>query len=158
MSETSDPRPLSDVVNAGDVAMFVTSSAGMMSSRPLTVAKVHGEKVSFLTDRRADWMGDVTAHPNVHLAVSASGRNDWVGVSGQASATSDATTIDELWNPAAGAYFDGKDDPNITVLTVDVSGGEYWSGPGGGPFGRLISVVGAAIGKGPGPGDHGPVT
>jgi general stress protein 26 len=32
-----------------------------------------------------------------------------------------------MWNPLYKAWFpNGKDDPNITVLRVDVTEGEYW--------------------------------
>ena len=157
MSSATDTKPLADVVKAGDVAMLVSHRGGKASSRPLTIAKVDGDNVLFLVDRTAAWFGDVTAGTEVHVAVSASGRNDWVSLNGTAQPSTDRALIDDLWSAPAAAYFDGgKDDPNITVLGVRVGDGEYWSAPGGGPFGRLISMVSTAIGKGPS-GDHGAV-
>ena len=156
MTTATGSKSLADVVKGGDVAMLVSHHAGRASSRPLTVAKVDGEHLLFLVDRTANWFGDVGDGAEVHVAVSAAGRNDWVSLNGTVQVSIDRAVIDELWSAPAGAYFDGKDDPDITVLGVHVRDGEYWSAPGGGPFGRLLAVVSAAVGKGPS-GDHGTV-
>ncbi|MEO5898540.1 MAG: pyridoxamine 5'-phosphate oxidase family protein [Ilumatobacteraceae bacterium] len=157
-STATDTRSLADTVKPGDIAMLVTHHDGAPSSRPITVAKVDGDTLVFLVDRQAGWFADTAAGTPVHVAISASGRNDWVSLNGSAQPTSDRTLIDELWNPAAGAFFDGKDDPNIVVLGVAVTDGEYWSAPGGGPLGRLLTVVAAALGKKGSAGEHGSVS
>ena len=149
MTTATETKPLADVAKAGDVAMLCTHHAGRASSRPLTVAKVDGDHLLFLVDRTAPWFTDVGAGAEVHVAIAASGRNDWVSLNGAAKPSTDRALIDELWSVPAGAYFDGKDDPNITALDVAVSDGEYWSAPGGGPVGRLVALVSAAVGKGP---------
>lgn len=156
MTTATETKSLHDVVKSGDVAMLVSHHGGHASSRPLTVAKIDGDTLLFLVDRTAGWFDDVGVGTDVHVAISASGRNDWVSLNGTAMTSTDRATIDELWSAPAGAYFDGKDDPNISVLGVAVRDGEYWSAPGGGPFGRLVALVSAAIGKGPS-GDHGAV-
>ena len=43
-----------------------------------------------------------------------------------------------MWNPVAGIYFDGQEDPNVAVLPLEVDRGEYWDGPSG--------RIGAAVG------------
>ena len=156
-STATETRSLDDTVKGGDIAMLVTHHDGTASSRPLTVAKVDGDTMLFLVDRQAGWFVDTATATPVHVAISAAGRNDWVSLNGTAQPTSDRTLIDELWNPAAGAFFDGKDDPNIVVLGVAVTDGEYWSSPGGGPLGRLMTVVTAALGKKGSAGEHGAV-
>ena len=156
MTTATETKPLADVAKAGDVAMLCTHHADRASSRPLTIAKVDGDHVMFLVDRTAPWFADVDTGTPVHMAISASGRNDWVSLNGAVQPTTDRAVIEDLWSAPAGAYFDGKDDPNITALDVTVSDGEYWSAPGGGPVGRLVSLVSAAVGKGPS-GEHGSV-
>jgi hypothetical protein len=40
----------------------------------------------------------------------------------------DDALIDELWNPAAQAWFEqGREDPTIAVLEVAGDGAEYWA-------------------------------
>ena len=68
--------------------------------------------------------------------------------------STDRDDVERLWNPAAGAFFDGKDDPNLAVLFFDVSEGQYWDSPNG-RIGALIALVRAAIGGDDKAGDHG---
>lgn len=155
-----EPRSLDDLVRAGDVAMLTTRSVtGALSSRPLTIAEVHGGVLTFLVDVAAPWFLDIldvtaaagvgamdVSSREVNVAIS-TGRNDWVSVRGRPAVSADATTIDRLWSPAAAAHFDGRDDPGVRALQVSVIDGEYWSAPGGGAVGRLVSVIGAALGR-----------
>ena len=158
MTNDTETRELESVVKGGDVAMVTTlGPQSEMSSRPLTVAAVDTSGVKFLVDSTAGWVRDLQHSTVVNLSIAASGRNDWVSVSGGASLSKDRATIDDLWNAAAKAYFDGQDDPKLAVLDVRVRSGEFWSAPPGGPIGRLASVVGAAIGRPSTVGDHGDV-
>lgn len=167
-------RSLDDLVRAGDVAMLTTvDENGNLSSRPLAVADVHGGVLTFLVDATASWFEEIGDDPlaagrdpidaidrpsrphDVALTV-ATGRNDWLSLHGRPAATADPSAIVRLWSPAASAYFSGPDDPNIRALQVSLLDGEYWSAPGGGAIGRLVAVVGAAIGRDEAPGnDHG---
>lgn len=148
---SDETKSVDDLVRGGDVAFLVTFDAkGATSSRPLTVAEAHGGVLTFLVDASAPWFVDVEPPTRpageVHLTI-ANGRNDWISLRCRPSVSGDWATIDRLWNPAAAAYFDGKDDPDIRALQVSVIDGSYWSAPGGGVLGRLASVVTAAIGR-----------
>ncbi len=164
-----DTRSLDDLVRVGDVAFLVTPAAesfptssrsalptdAAMSSRPLSVAGVHGAALTFLVDSTARWFDAVGEHgAEVHLTIS-TGRNDWIALRGRTAVSADRPTVESLWNPAAAACADGPDDPRLRVLQVSVMDGQYWSAPRGGPLGRLAAVVGAAWGRGgSAPGNH----
>lgn len=155
--EAEDSRSIDDLLRGGDVAMLVTNDGhGTLSARPLTVAEVDGGVVLFLVDGAASWIDEVRAPGSEVLVAVDNRRNDWVSVRGRTALSADRNTIDRLWSPPAGAYFDGPDDPRVTALQVSVIEGEYWSAPGSGAIGRLLSVVGAAIGQEL-PGEHGTV-
>jgi general stress protein 26 len=164
LPDQHESRSLDDLVRPGDVAFVTTvDRRGAMSSRPLTVAEVHGGVLMFLVDAGAPWFGEldpeaVHAAPDVHVTI-ANGRNDWIAMRGRPAVSAHATTIERLWSPAASAYFDDRHDPGIRALQVSVIDGDYWSAPGGGALGRLASVVGAALGRdGHAPGNtHGDV-
>ncbi len=172
------PRSLDELVRAGDVAMLTTiDDDHRLTSRPLTVAEVHGGVLTFLVDASSAWFGALERAPEqpleqaldrtsldrrpdivsafdrpsessaqVNLAIT-TGRNQWLSVRGRPAVSADPTTIDRLWNAAAGAFFDGREDPSIRALQVSLLDGEYWSAPGGGALGRLAAVVGAALGR-----------
>lgn len=154
-SRASDGRSLDDLVRSGDVALVTTLDLDGVVEQTLTVADVHGGVLTFLVDASAEWFDAVdgvgvaeTDSPvdEVNVAI-ANGRNDWVSFRGRPAVSADRTTIDRLWSPAATAYFDGPDDPDIRALQVSLVAGEYWSAPGGGALGRLASVIGAALGR-----------
>lgn len=133
-----------------------------LTSRPLTIAEVHGGVLTFLVDAAAAWFGTIEQaslqhRPDVvgavdrtpetsevNLAIT-TGRNEWLSVRGRPAVSADPATIDRLWHPAAAAFFDGRDDPGIRALQISLLDGEYWSAPGGGALGRLAAVVGAAL-------------
>jgi general stress protein 26 len=152
LPDQQESRSLEALVRAGDVAFVTTvDRSGAMSSRPLTVAEVHGGILMFLVDAGAPWFVDldpdaVHVAPAVHVTI-ANGRNDWIAMRGRPAVSADRATIERLWSPAASAYFDDRDDPGIRALQISVIDGDYWSAPGGGVLGRLASVVGAALGR-----------
>jgi general stress protein 26 len=63
--------------------------------------------------------------------------------------STDPGEIALLWNVGAAAFFEGKDDPNLAVLHVTATGGQYWDSPSG-RIGSLIAMAKAAV-----TGDHG---
>ena len=70
--------------------------------------------------------------------------------------TRDRAEIDRLWNPAASAFFEGKEDPDLAVLHFDVSDGQYWKSPSG-RLGSLIALAKAALGGDEAAGTQGPI-
>jgi len=155
MAERAPTKDLADLISGGTVAMLMTMIGDEHTSRPLTVAGVEGGRVSFLVDRTADWAEALGATTPVHLSVSDVRENTYLSLQGRATVTPDRATIDRLWNPAAAAFFDGKDDPSVAALHFDVSTGEYWDSPSG-RIGSAIAVVKAAV-TGDAAGHHGPV-
>src|SRR5688572_22987981 len=150
MSVPDPPRPLSDLVAEGATVMFMTMIGEEHSSRPLTIAGIDDDRLSFLVDRSASWVGAVRSGVAfIHLTVADDRHNTYLSLNGQASLSDDRGEIDRLWSAPAGAYFDGKDDPSVTVLRVDVDGGEYWSSPSG-RIGAALSMLRVAVTR-----DHG---
>lgn len=137
--------------------MLMTMIGERHSSRPMTVAAVTDGRLDLLADTTSEWCSAVAAgEAVVHITMSDVRRNRFLALNGVASLSDDSAEIDRLWNPAAAAFFDGKDDPNLAVLHFDVDEGEYWDGPSG-RLGALISLVRAAVGGDAAAGDHGPV-
>ena len=97
----------------------------------MSVAGVDDERLRFLVAADTPWLDDLGSSDQVNVGVVASGRNDWVSVSGRASSRVVPAEIEELWSPAASAYFDGPDDPRIAVLELAAEAGEFWDGAGG---------------------------
>ena len=152
------PKPLDELIGGHTVAMLMTMIGGEHTSRPLMCAEVSGDRISFLVDRETDWAAAISAGTaTVHLTVSDERRNNYLSLNGTASISQDRAEIERLWNPAAGSYFRGPDDPGLVVLTFDTESGEYWDGPSG-RIGAAIALLRTRITGNPADaGDHGDV-
>jgi len=155
MADPAPSRPLDDLVSAGDTVMLMTMIGDEHSSRPLTVAEIEGQRIGILVDTTSEWSRAVD-RATIHITLSDVRENRFLALNGNARMSSDRAVIDRLWNPFAGAFFDGKDDPNLAVLFFDVTEGQYWDSPSG-RIGSLIAMVKAAIGGDDKAGDHGPI-
>ena len=51
----------------------------------------------------------------------------YVSISAHAQISSDQSLINELWNPWADNWFDGKEDPTVRVLIAEAVSAEYWN-------------------------------
>ncbi len=152
-------KHLVDLFEPGDTVMLMTMIDGGHSSRPMTVAGVEGARLSFLVDVTADWYAPVANQSApIHITLSDVRHNKYAAVNGEARVSRDAGEIALLWNPGAAAFFDGKDDPNIAVLHVTATDGQYWDSPSG-RLGSLLTMAKVAItGRHDDAGDHGPIT
>ncbi len=54
------------------------------------------------------------------------GHDVWATLHGSLSTTTDRTMIDRLWNPFIAAWYEGKDDPKITLIRLDTETAEIW--------------------------------
>jgi general stress protein 26 len=155
---TDAAKPLADLVSPGSVLMLMTMIDGSHSSRPITVAEVSDGTLRFLVDGSTEWMRAISeGRALVHATMSDTRANTFVALDGRPRASADRAEIDRLWSPPAAAFFDdGRDDPDIAVLTMEVRDGVYWDGPAG-RVGRAIAVLKAATGRADDAGDHGAV-
>lgn len=146
---TDHAKRMSDLFDPGDTVMLMTMIGDTHSSRPMTVAGVEGERLSFLVDVTADWYPAVEAGTAaVHVTLSDVRHNEYAAINGTTRVSRDPGEVALLWSPGAAAFFDGKDDPNVAVLHVSAADGQYWDAPSG-RLGSLLAMAKAAI-----TGDH----
>jgi general stress protein 26 len=133
-------RTLEDVLDGMRFAMLATPSPEGISSRPLTLLEQDGDVLRFLVSRSSSWVNGLAPTFPAHAAFADPEHETYVAVSGTASVSQDPVLIDRLWNPAAAAFFDGRDDPDVAVLELSASGGEWWDGPSS-KVGQVLSIV-----------------
>jgi general stress protein 26 len=144
--QTGDVRLITDLLTADPtIAMVMTMVGRHHSSRPVTCADVQDHRLSFLVSRQADWVEAIAeSKALVHVTVSDDTHTTYLSLNGGAMVVTDPAEIVRLWSPAARAWFDGPDDPDLAVVHFDVSDGEYWDGPGG-RVGRAVALLRAAF-------------
>jgi general stress protein 26 len=119
---------LAELVGSARVALLTTTTAtGQLVSRPLAVQdRPFDGELWFFTQHPSSKTDDILASPQVNVALE-SGKG-WVSISGTASVVQDREKADELWNPAASAWFpDGREDPSVALIRVHADSAEYWA-------------------------------
>lgn len=151
-AQPHDLAPLRTLLKSLPVAMFNTvAHDGSVVARPLQALEFDEDGVLwFATGLDSEKATEIRARPHVGLSFADHHANRFVSVSGPARLVHDREKIDELWSPAMSVFFpQGKDDPNLVLVRVEIERAEYWDGPA--TFvGKLLYLAAAAITGDPG--------
>lgn len=79
----------------------------------------------FITSRKADLAAEVGQGATGHFCLMAPDFHAWIA--GTLSPNENAETLDALWGPMSAAWFTGRDDPDILLLTMPMREAELWS-------------------------------
>jgi len=131
VDQTGDRAKLVELMDDMPVAMMTTFGPGGPRSVPMARQQVEpSAQMWFITARHTAHVDAIAAEPRVALTFSS--RDAWVSVTGSAHVVDDRDKLAELWNTFAEAWLPGgPDDPEATLLRVDVEHGEFWDTPGG---------------------------
>jgi general stress protein 26 len=122
-----------------------TGTAGL-DARPLTVLDTDDQgSIWFLVSRSSDWVAALAADTPAVVTGADDDDGSWFSVSGSVFIVDDRARITELWNPAAGAWFEGADDPDLVALRVQAAELSWWDSPSSGLV-RLFKIAKAALG------------
>lgn len=119
-----------ELVKGERICMFSTVDAdGDIHARPMAVQQVDDDgTVWFMAYADSPKLQQLRAGTGVNLAFV--GSSSWVSASGTGEVLDDVAKKKELWNPFAESWFQREpEDPEIVVIKVQVTGGEYWDSP-----------------------------
>lgn len=134
----------------GETAMLCTqATTGELHSRPMHTQAVDDDgAIWFFSDRDSSKNFEIQNDSVVHLIYSIGGKSEYLAINGLATVTRDQKKIDELWSRMAKAWFnDGKQDPNLTLISVQPTDGYYWEAKHGKVVQLAKIAVGAVLGK-----------
>ena len=81
----------------------------------------------FFTGVSSHKVNEVSKSPKVNVSFADPENQKYVSTSGTAELIRDRQKIEELWKPAFKMWFpEGKDDPEIALLRVNLEKAEYW--------------------------------
>jgi general stress protein 26 len=113
------------------VAMFVTrTTEGELRGRPMAIADVEPDgTVWLLTDRHSSKVDEIEHDSHVNLTMQSTFK--FVSLSGKATPVDNRAKIASLWKEAWKVWFPGgKDDPDLFLIQIHGSSGEYWDNSG----------------------------
>jgi general stress protein 26 len=135
--QEGDPKKLVELMKDMPIAMMTTFGPDGPRSVPMARQEVEATaELWFITARDTAHVRTLAEQPRVALTFTS--RDAWVALKGHGAVVDDSLKLKELWNNFAEAWLpDGPDDPNATLIRVDVEEGEYWDTPGG----RVASLI-----------------
>jgi general stress protein 26 len=122
-------KKIGELIHGIHIAMMTTvAKDGSMSSRPMAVQdKPFDGTLWFLTRVTSGKVDEIARDQDVTLTFADPKDSKYLALKGIAAVSQDRARIKELWNPMYKAWFPkGEDDPEIAVLSVEVSEGDYW--------------------------------
>ncbi len=129
LSGTEAKEKIGALIKGIHICMMTTvAKDGSMDARPMAVQdKPFDGTVWFLTRGSSEKVDEVQEDQHVTLSFAEPSDSKYITLKGRASVSKDRSKIHDLWNTMYKAWFPkGEDDPDIAVLRVDVSEGDYW--------------------------------
>jgi general stress protein 26 len=139
------------------VCMMTTATPeGALRARPMhAVLERERKEVWFYTRMKDGKCEEIADDAQVCLAFSCPKSNDYVSVSGVASATQDRAMIRKHWSRFVAAWFpDGPDGADVGMIRVRVTQGEYWDGDSSSLLAALKMLAASASDETPDMGEN----
>jgi general stress protein 26 len=145
---TDDLQKLREMVKEIDFCMLTTlDESGDLRSRPMSV---NGEidadgDLWFFTSASSHKVSEIEKLPKVNVSFADPDNQHYVSISGAAQLIRDRNKIEELWKPEFKMWFpNGKDDPDVALLRVNLEKAEYWDSPSS-TIGFVLNFVSSLV-------------
>lgn len=133
LNVTEDPKAhLVRLVKDFDNAMLITkNSSDQLRGRPMRIAKADVEQnLWFITSMDSAKIEELLRDPRACITMQKNG--EYISLSGNVHVSNDKGGIEEIWKEAYRPWFpEGKDTPDLVLLKVDTTWGEYWDSASG---------------------------
>ena len=145
--DTKDPAKLQErlwkEINSARFGMLGLVGGEPQHMQPMSAfTDQENGAIWFYTNKDTDLAKDVAGgHGDAMLCVMAKDQEFQACLHGRLSLSHDRAKIDEYWSPFVAAWFpDGKDDPGLTLLRMDLMDARVWASKRG-PFNYPFQVA-----------------
>ncbi|AZB64254.1 general stress protein [Cereibacter sphaeroides] len=84
-------------------------------------------KLWFLTKRSTDLFRAIGPSSTAHFCIIAHDEDFHACLSGHIAEETDRAKLDEMWNPVVAAWFEGKNDPDLVMVSVKLRSAAIWA-------------------------------
>lgn len=146
LSRDEAAKKLKELSERAKFCMFCTDLETIPNaSRPMSLRETDEEgNLWFLSSDQSHKNFDIKEDNRVQLYFMNNSDSEYLSVLGNAHIYKDRSVIEDKWTAMANAWFDGKDDPNVTVIRVEPSETYYWESKAG-KFVSLLNFAAAAV-------------
>lgn len=132
------------MVEANPMCVMITSlEQRPFRIRPMAMQKVDAEgRIYFFSRRTSEKNMDLHRSDEMHLIFSEESKSEYLSLYGHAAVYHDQAEIDEMYSKFVNTWFDGPEDPNITIIRFEPEAGHYWDTKNG----KLVALAGMVFG------------
>lgn len=137
---------LKELSESARICMFCTELEKLpIRTRPMSLQETDKEgNLWFISGDDSNKNFEIKDDNRVQLLFMNNGNAEYLSIFGKAFIYKDKSTIEDKWSPLANAWFDGKDDPNVSIIRVTPDETYYWDTKAG-KLVTMLSFMGAAI-------------
>ncbi|MEZ5779802.1 MAG: pyridoxamine 5'-phosphate oxidase family protein [Paracoccaceae bacterium] len=124
-----DPRAaVFDALSNTAAGMLGVDDSGQHMQPMTHFADAEAATVCFITSAETDLARAVGQGARAHYCVAAPDDGVYACLRGTLVQSQDSGKLDELWSPAAAAWFkEGRDDPNVMLLQLNLQDAALWA-------------------------------
>lgn len=139
-------KKIQELSEKARICMFCTELDRLPSnSRPMTLQETDDEgNLWFISSETSNKNFEIKEDRRVQLYFMNNSDAEYLSVFGEASVYKDKSTIEDKWSPMANAWFDGKEDPNVSIIRIEPKETYYWDTKAG-KLVSLLNFVAAAV-------------
>lgn len=132
-------KKMKELAEHTPTCMFITKLNSFPNeARPMALQEVDDAGVFwFISSTESNKNHDIENDNRVQLTFQNDSKYEYMTVYGEAHIHTDKALIEKYWTDFANAWFEGKDDPRVTIVSVDIKDGYYWDTKDG----KFISLV-----------------
>jgi len=98
-----------------------------VSARPMYLQEVDDDGVLwFISNKNSDKNFELKKDSETQLYFMNNGRSEYLSVYGNAAIYTDQKCIDAHWSIMANAWFDGKEDDDVSIIGIRPKNIKYW--------------------------------
>ncbi len=119
---------LKELSEKARICMFATELDQLpITSRPMSLQECDEEgNLWFISSADSNKNFEIKNDNRVQLFFMNNSNSEYLSVFGEAFIYKDKATIEDKWSVFANAWFDGKDDPNVSIIRVAPQDTYYW--------------------------------
>lgn len=132
LSETrkAPKRQLFEEIDRARAGMLFLEGARLHAQPMATFIDAESDALLFFAKRDSELVKHLGTTSDAHFIVVGKDQDYHACVRGTLQESNVPAKIDQHWNSMVDAWFDGKDDPNMTLLQMTLSDGMIWASSG----------------------------
>jgi general stress protein 26 len=138
---------LKELSEKARTCMFITNLKNNppFNSRPMSLQECDEEgNLWFISSKESHKNMEISVDNEVQLYFMNNGDYEYLSVLGKAFIYDDKSTIEDKWSIFANAWFDGKEDPNVSIIRVSPTDLYYWDTKAG-KFVTMLHFIGSIV-------------